>query len=358
MDKNRSNVRFGFIVVYVAVLAGLGWGQYSGGMGTEGDPFRIGTVADWIALGENTGDYDKHFILTAHLDFGGAEIGPVGRYFSEPAMPFTGALDGDGYVLKNFKMSNQNLAEPETHLGLFAYLDGAVIQNLGLVDFEIVVNPAARNVLVGGLAATIGEYPYQTHGGLIENCYAAGTIVTGYTYGTLGGLVGINNGGEIKRCYSDCDIWMPEGATASAGALAGSVYGDGLLVRESFWNRDKFETGIKNVIGLHAGKDIAGLSSELMQERGPFAAKGWDFVGEAANGIRGIWHMPWGGGGAPMLWNQKDIPGDVAGAYGVDLIDYGYLALNWLGDDGGYGGDGIVDLDELALTAENWLAPR
>ena len=45
--------------------------RYSGGTGTAGDPYRIWTPEDLIALGENTDDYGKSFVLTADIDMTG-----------------------------------------------------------------------------------------------------------------------------------------------------------------------------------------------------------------------------------------------------------------------------------------------
>ena len=38
-------------------------GIYSGGAGTEADPYRIGIAADWQTLAATTGDWDKYFVL-------------------------------------------------------------------------------------------------------------------------------------------------------------------------------------------------------------------------------------------------------------------------------------------------------
>jgi hypothetical protein len=45
--------------------------KYSGGFGTETDPYQIATAYDLIALGQATEDYGKHFILTADIDLAG-----------------------------------------------------------------------------------------------------------------------------------------------------------------------------------------------------------------------------------------------------------------------------------------------
>jgi hypothetical protein len=42
---------------------------YSGGTGTEKDPYQLGSAADWMTLYGTTEDWDKHFVLTGDIDF-------------------------------------------------------------------------------------------------------------------------------------------------------------------------------------------------------------------------------------------------------------------------------------------------
>src|SRR4030042_310050 len=83
--------------------------KYSGGTGEPNDPYQIATAADLIALGETSGDYDKHFILTADINLDpnlpgrkvfdtaviAPDIDPV-RYYCQ-GLPFRGVFDGDGH---------------------------------------------------------------------------------------------------------------------------------------------------------------------------------------------------------------------------------------------------------------------
>ena len=48
-----------------------GVSSYSGGSGTEDDPYQIATAADLIELGNDPCNYDKYFILTADIDLSG-----------------------------------------------------------------------------------------------------------------------------------------------------------------------------------------------------------------------------------------------------------------------------------------------
>jgi len=50
---------------------GLFAGSYGGGSGMEADPYQIGSVANWQELIATPGDWDKHFIIMADLNFSG-----------------------------------------------------------------------------------------------------------------------------------------------------------------------------------------------------------------------------------------------------------------------------------------------
>ncbi len=60
-----------FLAVSICLLAAtsVAHAQYSGGSGTADDPYQIATADDLEALGESPGDYDKHFVLTADIDW-------------------------------------------------------------------------------------------------------------------------------------------------------------------------------------------------------------------------------------------------------------------------------------------------
>jgi hypothetical protein len=93
--------------------------QYGGRTGQPNDPYQIATAEDLILLGENPGDYDKHFILTADID-----LGPnlPGRKVSDRAViapdtfdriSFTGTFDGNNHTISHLALSG------DTYLGLF-----------------------------------------------------------------------------------------------------------------------------------------------------------------------------------------------------------------------------------------------
>src|SRR5690606_9974587 len=66
---------------------------------------------------------------------------PIG---SHPSQPFTGKFDGNGYII-----SNMNISENDSYRGLFGYTQSAEISNVRLIHVSIDVSNGASSV--GGL---------------------------------------------------------------------------------------------------------------------------------------------------------------------------------------------------------------
>jgi len=222
--SRMGNSRFwGKITVLIAVC---GWGlsaqaKYSGGSGTEAEPFRIGAVPDWQELMATPADWASHFILTSDIDLDGVSITPIAPDTSTSyrfqGTPFTGVFDGNDYVIRNVDVNMPG----SDYVGLFGYLgmDGQ-IKNLSAEDISIVGRWS-----VGGLVG-------HSSVGTITNCYSTGSV-SGNRY--VGGLVGHSSVGTITNCYSTGSVsgygyvgglaGHNEEATISNCYSAGSVNG-------------------------------------------------------------------------------------------------------------------------------------
>ncbi len=198
-----ANLRIVPIFLCVVLLTGS-LHAYSGGSGTEADPYQIATAQDLINLGNTPEDYDKHFILTADIDLDPNL--PGGRVFdrsiiaSEAAqdstdwpMGFSGSLDGEEHAIHNLTIDGIS------GLSLFGVVaqDGR-ISNLGIVE----VNITGQTHSLGALVAD--------NAGTLTNCYATGSVlstdeVSGDKGENIGGLVGWNLG-IVDRCWTDCTV--------------------------------------------------------------------------------------------------------------------------------------------------------
>ncbi|MCL2011401.1 MAG: hypothetical protein FWG75_01225 [Cystobacterineae bacterium] len=127
-------------------------------------------------------------------------IGIASTFPSPVLSPFVGSFDGGGHTL--FGLRVMNIGNQQ---GLFGYIEGATIENLGLVDVRVVGNYAGS--LVG-----------QNAFGTVRNCHAAGDV--GGSMHT-GGLVGENSGTVHSSYFAGNVNSLASGGGTSVGGLVG-----------------------------------------------------------------------------------------------------------------------------------------
>ncbi|MGI6317660.1 MAG: hypothetical protein GX263_09785 [Firmicutes bacterium] len=179
---------------------------FSGGSGTEDDPYIISTPEQ---LNEVRNYLSSCFELGADLDLDcepfntGEGWMPIGT----GEEPFTGRMDGNGYLIRNLYI--KRTATNYRYIGLFGYAEDAVFKRLQLENVDI----RGYNYVGGVVGHNVS--------GIINECCSTGSIAgLGYC---VGGLVGFNDtGSEINNSYSKCSI---AGIASSAGGLVGENYG-------------------------------------------------------------------------------------------------------------------------------------
>ncbi len=191
----KKNVCLFMAVLVVAALVVQSHAAvYSGGDGSAASPYRIHTVDDLVALSTASGDWSRHFILTADLDLAGqtfyqAVIAPdtnVGsRYFQGTA--FTGTFDGNHHTIDHLTILGQ------TYIGLFGKISNGAVADLTITNAEI-YGTSAFGVLAG-----------QNYDGTITNSSATGLMDGEDAAYDIGGLVGINDG-TMSGCRASCTI--------------------------------------------------------------------------------------------------------------------------------------------------------
>ncbi len=295
--KTNKHLRFFWVLlVGLGIMASAAHGAlYTGGSGTEADPYQIGNANDWTTLSTTPDDWDNYFILVDDIDFAGASLTPVGN----ESKSFNGAFDGDGHILRNVVIN----PPAEWGVGLFGYLgddeNKGKISNLGvesvavmgdqcvggLVGIELygtitscyVTGAVTGNTYVGGLVGWAGDTITACYfkgtvtgndsvGGLvggncgsITECYSMGTV-TGNE--SVGGLVGENLHGTIVSCYAKGTVTGKE----FVGGLVGE--GDwGQVIRISFWD---METS-----GLETSSGGWGLTTSQMGTVTYYQNAGW-----------------------------------------------------------------------------------
>jgi hypothetical protein len=174
----------------------------------------------------------------------------------------------------------------------------------------------------------------------IENCYATGPVNGD---GSVGGLIGYNDS-SIFYCYSAGSV----NGNISVGGLVG---GGGGTSDRCFWDKDT--SGQPT-----SASDAIGKTTAQMKTLSTFTDAYWDFV--TTDGDPADWRMP--ANSSPQLAWQSVIPGDIAGSYGVNYVDFAELSAHWQQtgcptgcEDADINGNGTVDMNDLMLFVEHWL---
>lgn len=205
---NKKSIRFAALaavllalcLVFMMPVSAVGSG-FSGGSGTDSDPYKISTVGDLkqLAIDVNGGtNYQgDYFQLQNNIALNDEEEWtPIGN---SSGKYFNGTFNGSGKAITGLMISPASTGT-QGYFGLFGHVgSGGVIQNLH-VSGSINVEKSETNY-AGGLVGSI-------EGGIIENCSSAVTVTlesnSAASYGSVysGGIAGSLSGGTIKNCYS------------------------------------------------------------------------------------------------------------------------------------------------------------
>ncbi|MBO5411354.1 MAG: hypothetical protein J6A60_08860, partial [Clostridia bacterium] len=131
--------------------------------------------------------------------------------------PFTGALDGNGYMIKNLTIITECNSE-NNYIGLFGYA-AADIKNLIVLDANIKAVYVGEELAKGyvGIVAGTGN-PH------LSNIAVTGSVhEDGFSYSYVGGICGlVNYNGCVENCSNYADI------NASVPSVAKEVYAGGV----------------------------------------------------------------------------------------------------------------------------------
>lgn len=163
-----------------------GGSSYSGGTGSQADPYIIASADDLSALVSTPDDWKASawFRLDADIDASTVK-GMIGSIDN----PFKGHFNGNGHSIKGFKATNTAVGSAT---GLFGAIDGAAISDLGVVSATV-----SGTTYVGALAG-------YARSGSVERCFSTGSV-TG-TSVCVGGLIGDNAGATVTDCYSTATV--------------------------------------------------------------------------------------------------------------------------------------------------------
>lgn len=148
--------------------------------------------------------------------------------------------------------------------------------------------------------------------GIISSCYSEDTTVAGPD---AGGLCGINYGGTISNCHSDCFVIGGGGLVGEGGSNISNCYSVSRCIgsewsvegdADCFWN---YETA---GVGFNIGIDLS--TAEMMTEE-VYVISGWDFTTP-------IWTIDEGKDYPRLWWEKTDSPGRYGGGRGLPAEPY------------------------------------
>lgn len=211
---------------------------FSGGSGTAGDPYLIGTEAQLNSIGHNPRLMDKHFRVISDLDLSGTTFYMI----ADRPYAFTGTFDGDNHTISNIEISSEVFS---SRLGFIGYLYGteAQIKNLTLYEPN----------LVAPLSWHIGSLTGMNENGTITNCHSVNANVAGWM--VVGGLVGINywystiSGCSVTGDVSENDFMSP--IFSGVGGLVGE---------NTFWSEIENSFAKCNVSGQECLGGLVGTN--------------------------------------------------------------------------------------------------
>ena len=230
VELNLQSVakRTAVLLCVLTMTAQTAWADdtytFSGGSGTQSDPYLISTPGDiqHLATSVNSGTtgitWDGvYFEQTNDIDYGSYKAWPIGR---DSNHRFGGHYNGRSFAIRNYKYSNVD--ERYKCCGLFGYVCGASngrggyepcsLENIVLENCNI----DSRELSETGYTAGICAYAYAA---TISNCRVTGTI-QGPSY--TGGITAhYSNYSTIKNCFADVTVVTTSNIQTNKGKIIG-----------------------------------------------------------------------------------------------------------------------------------------
>ena len=330
--------------------------------GLRGNPFSSSFLATATLFGANTGErLGRHYRLMNDIDAGptrrwagGMGFHPIGD--SEPQRAgLRGGLYGDGYAIRDLWIDRPY----SLRVGLFAVVDGGVIDSVGIED--------ARIAGLGYVGALVGEQI----GGAIQNAWASGAVTSdGWR---VGGLVGRNDGGVIFDSWTRSDVRGDRRVGGLVGAVdirnIGGVRTVPVIERGQAMGNVRGNGDVGGLVGRNGGGMISDSRSfaTVTGEENIGGLIGSSFAGDIGfNGSTGPVRGNINVGGlvgrhvraaVAGNWSIAAVTGkeNVGGLVG-NIISDGAVVFNWSAGSarGDFGIGGLIGRNRHAEVENNW----
>ena len=253
----------------VFVLCASIQAQYSGGHGTDTNPWTISTPDDLSRLAKTPEHWGGSFAQDSNIDMNGWDpIDPIGNF----DIAFTGTYDGGKFHILNLAVLGSEQSQPGGD-GLFGVVQGT--HSNPTIQALILDNPNINGVspdvgaLVGRFESGVMQWcsvkggfvsGTTNTGGLVGRVLAEATVqeccATAFVLGAdnVGGLVGVNRGTVKECCFTENRVaqrgdWPAAPARVNLGGLIGHNIGGSISACYA------------NCLGIFSRKDVPPLSS-------------------------------------------------------------------------------------------------
>lgn len=186
--------------------------SFSGGTGTQGDPWLIASQADLSALAEflNSGNAETfdtenanvgnchgyYFKQTADIDLTGVTWEPIGY---SGGYYFAGNYDGGGHSITNAVSTGKVDPEGYATAGIFGWVAFGSVANLHVKNANFVATGQNNYSYVGGIAGVC-------YGSSIKNCSVENSSLESRRNNNnncAGSIVGYSTGGTFEKCAAE-----------------------------------------------------------------------------------------------------------------------------------------------------------
>ncbi|WP_343285142.1 hypothetical protein [Hominenteromicrobium mulieris] len=185
---------------------------FSGGTGTQGDPWLIASQADLMALAEflNSGNAETfdaenanvgnchgyYFKQTADIDLTGVTWEPIGY---SGGYYFAGNYDGGGHSITNAVSTGKVDPDGFATAGIFGWVAFGSVANLHVKNANFVATGQNNYSYVGGIAGVC-------YGSSIKNCSVENSSLESRRNNNnncAGSIVGYSTGGTFEKCAAE-----------------------------------------------------------------------------------------------------------------------------------------------------------
>ena len=220
-------------LVVMLLTASTAWAQFSGGDGSENNPYEIASYDDLLTLRNNVNNGERYgncyFRQTADIDWPDGTTWERGIGYSDTGSHyFRGRYDGNGKKITGFRLTTS-----EQNAGLFGYVLGdyrgtdatnnviAEVKNVVLVDPVITAQATSGEQYVGTLVGYVSRCVK-----IDDNTVIGGSVtITGVSNNDnsvyAGGLVGYYFNGDWPSLKRN----IVSGTTVSGAGVSGGLVG-------------------------------------------------------------------------------------------------------------------------------------